>query len=147
MRSKIEWHGKEDFWPGSKEQRARWLSEIANAKGFAIKEIHYHATDDLFLLGLNKEHLAHDTLTDIITFDYSNKKHLSGEIYISWERVAENADEMGVKKDEEALRVTAHGLLHMMGERDKSNSDKKKMRKAEENALVSWAMFHVEHGK
>ena len=58
-----------------------------------------------------------------------------------------HADEMGVKKDEEALRVTAHGLLHMMGERDKSDSDKKKMRKAEENALVSWAMFHVEHGK
>ena len=147
MRSKIEWHGKADFWPGSKEQRARWLSEIANAKGFAIKEIHYHATDDLFLLGLNKEHLAHDTLTDIITFDYSNKKQLSGEIYISWERVAENADEMGIRQDEEALRVTAHGLLHMMGERDKSESDKKKMRKAEENALVSWTMFHVEHGK
>ena len=147
MRSKIEWHGKEDFWPGSKEQRDRWLSEIANAKGFAIKEIHYHATDDLFLLGLNKEHLAHDTLTDIITFDYSNKKQLSGEIYISWERVAENADEMGIRQNEEALRVTAHGLLHMMGERDKSESDKKKMRKAEENALVSWTMFHVEHGK
>jgi probable rRNA maturation factor len=146
MRSKIEWHGKEDFWPGSKEQRSRWLSEIANAKGFAIKEIHYHATDDLFLLGLNKEHLAHDTLTDIITFDYSNKKQLSGEIYISWERVAENADDMGIRQDEEALRVTAHGLLHMMGERDKSESDKKKMRKAEENALVSWTMFHVEHG-
>ena len=146
MRSKIEWHGKEDFWPGSKEQRSRWLSEIANAKGFAIKEIHYHATDDLFLLGLNKEHLAHDTLTDIITFDYSNKKQLSGEIYISWERVAENADEMGIRQNEEALRVTAHGLLHMMGERDKSESDKKKMRKAEENALVSWTMFHVEHG-
>ena len=146
MRSKIEWHGKEDFWPGSKEQRSRWLSEIANDKGFAIKEIHYHATDDLFLLGLNKEHLAHDTLTDIITFDYSNKKQLSGEIYISWERVAENADDMGIRQDEEALRVTAHGLLHMMGERDKSESDKKKMRKAEENALVSWTMFHVEHG-
>lgn len=147
MKSKIEWHGKEDFWPGSKEQRDRWLNEVANSKGFVIKEIHYHATDDLFLLGLNKEHLAHDTLTDIITFDYSNEKQLSGEIYISWERVAENADEMGVKKDEEALRVTAHGLLHMMGERDKSDSDKKKMRKAEENALAGWAMFHVEHGK
>jgi rRNA maturation RNase YbeY len=145
MRSKIEWHGKEDFWPGSKEQRARWLSEIANSEGFAIKEIHYHATTDLFLLGLNKEHLAHDTLTDIITFDYSKKKQLSGEIYISWERVAENAGEMGVKQDEEALRVTAHGLLHMMGGRDKSESDKKKMRKAEEKALVGWKMFHVEH--
>ena len=147
MRSKIEWHGKEDFWPGSKEQRARWLNEVANSKGFVIKEIHYHATDDLFLLGLNKEHLAHDTLTDIITFDYSSKKQLSGEIYISWERVAENADEMGVRQDEEVLRVTVHGLLHMMGERDKSESDKKKMRKAEENALAGWKMFHVEHGQ
>ena len=66
---------------------------------------------------------------------------MSGEIYISWERVAENADEIGVKKDEEALRVTVHGLLHMMGERDKSDSDKKKMRKAEENALAVWKCF------
>lgn len=147
MRSKIEWHGKEDFWPGSKEQRARWLSEIAISNGFAIKEIHYHATDDLFLLGMNKAHLAHDTLTDVITFDYSKKKQLSGEIYISWERVAENAEEMGVKQDEEVLRVTVHGLLHMMGERDKSESDKEKMRKAEDSALANWTMFHVEHGQ
>lgn len=147
MRNKIHWHGGEGFWPGTGDQRMLWLSQLATNRGFEVREIHYHAIDDQSLLAMNEKHLGHNTLTDIITFDYSKDKWLSGEVYISWERVMENATTLKIRSEEERLRVIAHGLLHMMGEQDKTAEDKKNMRRAEDAALLSWKMFHVEHGR
>jgi rRNA maturation RNase YbeY len=87
-------------------------------------------TDDE-LLRLNKDYLNHDTYTDIITFDLSGVEGIEGEIYISLERVLENAMVFGVSAKEELLRVMFHGVLHLMGYKDKSTKDQVAMREAE----------------
>jgi rRNA maturation RNase YbeY len=84
---------------------------------------------------MNRNYLKHDYYTDIITFDYSDNQTLSGELFISVERVEENARDLGMVKDEELFRVIAHGVLHKMGLKDKSRSDALRMRKAEDAAL------------
>lgn len=93
--------------------------------------INYIFCSDKFLLGLNKKFLRHATLTDIITFQYPEKK-LSGEIYISIQRVKENAKKFKVPFYNELYRVMVHGALHLCGYKDKSRSDKNKMRKKED---------------
>jgi rRNA maturation RNase YbeY len=94
------------------------------------------------LLGLNEQYLNHDTLTDIISFDYSVGKELHGDIFISTERVLENAAEFKVTFEEELKRVMVHGVLHYCGYKDKSDEDEKLMRSKEDEKIK---MFHVEH--
>jgi rRNA maturation RNase YbeY len=93
------------------------------------------------LLEINQQYLDHDTLTDIISFDYSVGNELYGDIFVSVERVRENASDFNVTFLEEIKRVLVHGILHYCGYKDKSESDEKIMREKEEEKMQ---MFHVE---
>lgn len=93
------------------------------------------------LLQVNKDHLNHDFYTDIITFDYCEGNTISGDLFISTERVAANAMEFGVEFEEELARVVFHGLLHLSGYNDKSEEDKAIMRSKENHYLNK--LFHV----
>ncbi len=106
-------------------------------KSIKMAQINYIFCDDDFLLQLNKQYLNHDTLTDIITFDLSETDELIliGEIYISIERVKENALKYGVNYDDELLRVIFHGILHLCGLKDKKQEDIKLMRENEDRCI------------
>ncbi len=113
----------------------RWLIEIAQNHNKQIVRLAYNFCTDNELLKINQEFLQHDTLTDIITFDYSNQDLLEGEIFISHERVAENANQFQEEINHEFLRVLAHGLLHLIGFQDKTTKLKEEMRKKENEAI------------
>ena len=113
----------------------RWLIEIAQNHNKQIVRLAYNFCTDNELLKINQEFLQHDTLTDIITFDYSNQDLLEGEIFISHERVAENANRFQEEINHEFLRVLAHGLLHLIGFQDKTTKLLEEMRKKENEAI------------
>ena len=121
-----------------------WLKYVAEKEGFDIGELSYIFCSDSFLLNLNQEYLDHNTLTDIITFDYTKNNRISGDIFISIERVFENASKFSTSKDLEILRVAVHGCLHLMGYKDKSKTQKSQMREKENRYLSLWQKkFHV----
>jgi len=117
----------------------KWLNLSAKKEKKAIRDISYIFCSDAFLLELNKKYLNHDTLTDIITFDESSEKTISGEIYISIDRVAENAYAYKCDFLIEVRRIMIHGVLHLCGYSDKRKSEKKRMRKKEDTYLSLWA--------
>ena len=112
-----------------------WIEKVVSENGFEIGEINYIFCDDAYLHKLNVEFLQHNTLTDIISFDNSLGKLISGDIFISVERVEENAADFKVSAEEEMHRVMIHGVLHYMGFKDKSVVEKSEMRNAENAAL------------
>lgn len=112
-----------------------WIDNVASKKGFSLGELNYIFCDDEYLHKLNVEFLQHDTLTDVISFDNTLGKLISGDIYISIERVADNAKDFEVSFIEELHRVMIHGVLHYMGYKDKTETEKKEMRNAENLAL------------
>ena len=113
-----------------------WVTKIVDNHGFTIGEINYIFCDDVYLHKLNIDFLQHDTLTDVISFDNTIGKLISGDIYISIERVVENAKDYKVSFDEELHRVMIHGVLHYIGFKDKTVLEKKQMTDAEDEALV-----------
>ena len=119
-----------------------WLRAVAEHHGCTLGDLSIVSCSDEELLTYNRKYLDHDTYTDIITFDHSEATQLSGDLLISFERVLENADNQGVVFQEELRRVVAHGLLHLVGFKDKTPADAAAMRQAEDHAL---ALFHVEH--
>ena len=108
-----------------------WISSVIGSEGFKEGDINYVFCDDANLLKLNIEFLNHDTLTDIIGFDDSMGKILQGDIFISIERVKENANTFKVLFQEELCRVIVHGVLHFCGYKDKSEEDSKLMQNKE----------------
>lgn len=116
-------------------QTQEWIQKVVADNGFEIGEINYVFCDDNYLHKLNVEFLNHDTLTDIISFDNTLGKLISGDIFISIERVEENAKDFKVSFENELHRVMIHGVLHYMGYKDKSDDDKIKMRNTENAAL------------
>ena len=116
-------------------QTQEWIQKVVADNGFEIGEINYVFCDDNYLHKLNVEFLNHYTLTDIISFDNTLGKLISGDIFISIERVEENAKDFKVSFENELHRVMIHGVLHYMGYKDKSDDDKIKMRNAENQAL------------
>ncbi len=112
-----------------------WVEQIISNKGFEPGEINFIFCDDEYLHRLNVEFLQHDTLTDVISFDNSLGKLISGDVFISVERVKENASDFNVTFDEELHRVMIHGILHFLGFKDKTLEDEKLMRQEENNAL------------
>ncbi|HXA02124.1 MAG TPA: rRNA maturation RNase YbeY, partial [Cytophagaceae bacterium] len=117
----------------------QWLHKVAKKEGYKIDHLNYIFCNDQYLLEINKNYLNHNTLTDIITFGLSDKnKSIEGDIYISIERVSENARIFGQIKSMELKRVMAHGLLHLMGYKDKSKKDVLTMRKEEDTCLNLW---------
>lgn len=127
--------------PYSKKEYKHWVKQIVKSEKHTVGEINYIFCDDDYLHNINMSYLNHDTLTDIITFDYTEKNKISSDIYISIERVKENADDFIVDFHTELLRVMAHGILHLCGYKDKSSSETEQMRKKENEKIK---MFHVE---
>ncbi len=112
-----------------------WVLLVANSRSKAVEKIDFIFCDDDYLLQINKKFLAHQTLTDVITFDYSLKDSINAEIYISLERVIENAESYKISVADEMHRVMIHGVLHCIGLKDKKDQDRLKMRRAENAAL------------
>ncbi len=119
----------------------KWLSDVITRRGKSVGNINYLFCDDEYLLVVNRQYLDHDTYTDIITFDYVAGGLISGDILISLDRVGENAEKFGVSFDHELHRVLVHGVLHLLGQGDKSDEEAREMRRLEEEAL---ALFRVE---
>lgn len=115
-----------------------WLELITKSEGEEIASLQYIFCTDNFLLALNNNYLGHDTLTDIISFQYSKGGPIDGEIYISIPRVKENAKKFNQSFDRELRRVMAHGLLHFFGYQDKTKSQNAQMRLKEEACLSLW---------
>jgi len=112
-----------------------WLKDAAKAEGFKIGELNYIFCSDAYLLDINQKYLGHDTLTDIVTFDNSeDPKMIEGDIFVSIERVRENALKFDTK-DSELKRVMVHGLLHLAGYKDKDKAQKELMRNKENEHL------------
>jgi rRNA maturation RNase YbeY len=112
-----------------------WLREIVRQEGKTLGNVNIVFHNDEQLLVLNKQYLNHDTYTDIITFDYSEKNILHGDLCISIDRLVENAEKYKFSFDEELRRVLVHGILHLCGYKDKQNADKQLMKQKEEGAL------------
>lgn len=125
----------------SEEAYSSWISTVIASEDKLEGELNYIFCSDDYLLGINKQYLNHDTLTDIISFDYSVGNVLQGDIFISVERVNENAVDFSVSFEEELRRVMIHGVLHYCGYKDKSAKDEVIMRTKEEEKMN---MFHVE---
>ena len=104
-------------------------------EGFKLGQIAIIVSDDKKLLELNKQFLSRDYLTDILTFDYSEGNTLSGDLFISLERIIENAQAYSVSNENEILRIIVHGILHLAGYKDNSASEKSTMRKMENHYL------------
>lgn len=137
----IDFHFKSDLILENLSDYSDWVSRIIVSEGFSLGQIDYIFCTDDELLQMNMEYLNHDTLTDIITFDYTFDKTISGDIFISSDRVSENASKFGVDFQNELLRVMSHGILHLAGYGDKTKDEKSKMRQKEEEKIK---MFHVE---
>ncbi|KPK86960.1 MAG: hypothetical protein AMS27_03775 [Bacteroides sp. SM23_62_1] len=111
------------------------IKKIINLHNKKTGEINIILTCDEKLLDLNKKYLNRDYYTDIITFDYSEKERISGDLYVSIERIKENAKEYKVNEEDELKRVIIHGILHLLGYKDEKEKDKYKMRKKENELL------------
>jgi rRNA maturation RNase YbeY len=116
---------------------SNWIEKSILNHNFEIGEINYIFCDDSYLLKLNIEFLQHNTLTDIISFDNTIGKLIGGDIFISVERVEENAKEFNVSFNEELNRVMIHGVLHYLGYNDKTAPEKKVMRNKENELLLT----------
>ena len=112
-----------------------WIVKVIKNEKHSPGTINYIFCNDNYLLNLNLQYLEHNTLTDIITFDYSKEEVVSGDIFISIERVMENATKFNVSFEEELRRVVVHGILHLCGHGDKSEQQKNLMRKMEDKYL------------
>jgi probable rRNA maturation factor len=126
----------------NRKQLKAWLTHIAATEGRKTGEINYIFCSDDYLLNINRTYLKHDTLTDIITFPYHapEDKFIAGDIYISEERVRENAQKYKVSTENERLRVMAHGLLHLLGYKDKTKAESIVMRAKEDLCLEAWGV-------
>ncbi len=130
-----------DFRLSNESDYASWIESVITSESYVLGEINYIFCDDNFLHRINVEYLNHDTLTDIITFDNSVDTMLHSDIFISVERVADNAKDFNVSFDEELQRVIIHGILHLCGYKDKSQEEATLMR-SKENEKIK--LFHME---
>lgn len=113
-----------------------WISDIISNEGYALVELNYIFCTDEYLLDINQQYLQHDYYTDIITFDNSeNENEIEGDIFISVERVKENAKDLNLPFLKELKRVMAHGVLHLCGYGDKTPDEIALMRKKEDEAI------------
>lgn len=137
----IEYHYETKFQIGNQIKFTDWISRVVASEDGSVKQLDYIFCSDSYLLEVNKKYLNHDTLTDIITFDYSDGKRIGGDLFISIDRVKENAKIFKSEFEKELLRVMAHGVLHLFGYRDKTEVEKDQMRSKEDEKIK---LFHVE---
>lgn len=112
-----------------------WIKSVVEKERFNLGHLNYIFTSDESLLKINIQFLNHNTYTDIITFNYNEGKKVSGDVFISVDRIKENAAKYGVDFEEELHRVIIHGVLHLCGYKDKSKADSEIMRRKENSAL------------
>ena len=137
----INFNYETEFILENEEAISIWISNVIASENKEEGEINYIFCDDDYLHKINVEHLGHDTLTDIISFDYTIGNELHGDIFISVERVKDNAVDFNVSFEDELKRVLVHGILHYCSYKDKTENDESLMRSKEDEKL---AMFHVE---
>ena len=131
----IDFFSETPFNLQNSEEVAGWISAIISNENFEEGEVSYIFCDDEYLHKLNLEFLEHDTLTDIISFDNSLGNQINGDIFISVERVKENANSFNASFENELHRVIIHGILHYCGYKDKTKKDADIMRTKEDTAL------------
>ena len=141
MKKKIDFEYLTEFKLANEQKYSDWLKDIVDNHNFILGELQYIFVDDEYLLTINQQFLNHDTYTDIITFEYSIGNTISGDVFISIERVKENADQYNHVFKDELLRVMAHGALHLLGYKDKEKDDVVVMRQKEDECIK---LFHVE---
>lgn len=142
MKTEVSFSYETDFALNDEVRTASWLIRAAAREGFQVEELTYIFCTDEYLLDINRKYLHHNTFTDIITFDYVEGKRVSGDIFISVDRIKENAALYDVSFIQELMRVMAHGLLHLMTYTDKSKEENLVMRRKEDELIQ---LFHVEH--
>ena len=118
-----------------KTRLKKWITQVVEKQKKRVGDIGYLFCDDEYILQVNREYLDHDTYTDIITFDYVEGDIISGDILISIDRVGENAKNFGCTFEHELHRVIIHGVLHLLGGKDKTEAEAAAMRKKENQAL------------
>ena len=124
-----------------KQVMRQWLKQQAEQEGYAVGDLNYVFCSDEYVLQVNRDHLQHDYYTDIITFDTSEDEgRIEGDIFISVDRVADNAAQLGVPAEGEMRRVLAHGLLHLCGYGDKTGNEIALMRTKEEEWLKEFVV-------
>lgn len=115
-----------------------WLKDIIISEGKKLGEINYIFCEDEYLLKVNQNYLQHDYYTDIITFDYVRGKTISGEIFVSLQRISDNASALSKIYEEELRRVLAHGILHLCGYKDKTEAEEQEMRSKEDYYIARY---------
>lgn len=138
----IDFNYEADFSLDRETKYIDWINRVITSESKTVGDLSFIFCDDTYLLDINMKYLDHDTLTDIITFDYCSGSLVSGDIFISVERVLENANSFQVSFEMELQRVLSHGVLHLMGYKDKLDKDIVVMRQKEEDKIK---LFHVEH--
>ncbi|SLK02463.1 rRNA maturation RNase YbeY [Salegentibacter salarius] len=137
----INFYPENDFEFQEEKSFDTWIRKVISSEEKQLGEINYIFCDDHYLYKINLKFLEHDTYTDIISFDNSEGDELNGDIFISTDRVTENAKEYNVDFSDELKRVMIHGILHLCGYGDKTESEAALMRQKEDEKI---ALFHVE---
>ena len=141
MEAEINFFYETDFSLVGENVFKKWIIEIIESESKQYGDINFIFCDDEYLHSINLKYLDHDTLTDIISFDYTEGDTISGDIFISIERVKENAEEVSTRFSDELKRVMSHGVLHFCGYKDKTERESDLMRRKEEEKMQ---LFHVE---
>jgi rRNA maturation RNase YbeY len=139
--SDVSFHSEQtDFYLLSESQITDWLSLVCQKEGKVLSEISIIFCSDDYLLDVNKKHLNHDYYTDVITFDYTEGNMVSGDVFISVDRVSENAESFSASVLDEVHRIIVHGTLHLLGYTDGEGIAKEEMT-AKENFYLSLRAF------
>lgn len=141
MEAEINFFYETDFSLVGEDVFKKWVNEIIESESKQYGDINFIFCDDEYLHSINLKYLDHDTLTDIISFDYTEGDTISGDIFISIQRVKENAEEVSTEFSDELKRVMSHGVLHFCGYKDKTERESDLMRRKEEEKMQ---LFHVE---
>ena len=132
---KIFFHKESVSFPLDSSAINNWIENAVTSLGYSLKNLSFVFCDDEYLKNINVKYLGHDYYTDVISFDYSTEEGLAGDVFISIERVKENANNFKVSFNEELFRVIIHGVLHLCGFNDKTDKEIKEIRKQENHFL------------
>lgn len=122
----------------AKRKVSAWVKEVAKRHGYKVGDISYIFCSDEKILEVNRQYLQHDYYTDIITFDYTEERVISGDLFISLDTVRTNAEQFNVSYESEFYRVVIHGILHLCGINDKGPGEREVMEAHENESLALW---------
>lgn len=128
----------------AKRKVSTWVKEVAKLHGYKVGDISYIFCSDEKILEVNRQYLQHDYYTDIITFDYTEERVISGDLFISLDTVRTNAEQFNVSYESEFYRVVIHGILHLCGINDKGPGEREVMEAHENESLALWNEMNTE---